>query len=171
MATGNTPTDKTQVSVDYSSLIKDYYISELNTLIKENHSFVAFLVISSGIEFLGKAISAEMDLFKEGNSKDDFKNALDSFPSLNKYSSLGLSKDKKGIDKTLYDIVRCGIVHSTSPKTGITLSEDGNDLPSVVGLADLAKDFNDACQDLLSGKIPMGKGKTLSDPIWYISDK
>lgn len=83
MATGYTKTHSEQQAIDISSFISDYYIDELKRLIRDKHFFVAFLVISSGIEFLGKAISNH-SWFKVGTSKKDFISALNAFPSLNR---------------------------------------------------------------------------------------
>jgi hypothetical protein len=170
-STGQTPTNTSQVPVDYASFINDYYIKELNSLVAEGHSVTAFLVISSGIEFLGKAISQD-NLFSSGHSNDDFNNALNTFKSLQKYSNLGLhsyQKNNHTVDDSLYAIVRCGIVHSSTPKIGITLTDGSNNLPCEVGLSDLFNDFVSACNELLNGSVPMGPGKNLKDPLCFIS--
>ena len=168
MATGKTQSDRTQTGVMVKDLIKDYYISELNVL-SNKHPFTAFMVISCGIEFLGKCISSETDWFLGSHSKDHFNNALTKFGSLDKYSKIGKEYDGKGNDVSLYDIIRCGIIHSSIPKAGITITEENNNLPDEVGLKDLTKDFIDACSDILNKKVQMGGGKSLDDVICYIS--
>ena len=165
--TGQTQTEVSQIAVDLASFISDHYIIELRKLISDNHPFVAFIVIASGIEFLGKAISNNT-FFEDGHSKTDFNNALSQFPSLQKYSNLGLFV-KNNIDLSLYKGLRCGIVHSTCPQNGIVLTEGNNALPKEIGLIDLSNDFIAACDDLLQGRIPMGTGKQLSDVLCYIS--
>ena len=167
-ATGSTQTHISQVRVSLSDFIKDYYIDELNCLISEEHYFVAFLVISSGIEFLGKAISGS-GWSVVGKSKRDFNKALRTFKSLRKYSKLGLKQDgAKSGDSSLYSIVRCGIVHFSCPGYGITLTDEGDALPHEIGIKDFSSDFIAACNDLLNGKVSLGKGKALADIICYI---
>ncbi len=165
MATGLTQTLSEQRAID-TTFISNYYIDEVNRLINDKHYFVAFLVISSGIEFLGKAIS-DHDWFETGTSKKDFNLALSVFTSLNKYENLGLKYDNATNDISFYSIVRCGIVHASTPLLGITLSEGANNLPKEIGITDLASDINNACNDLLNGVVPLGKGKKLSDIICY----
>lgn len=124
-------------------------------------------MISSGIEFLGKAIS-DYDWIMEGRSKEDFNNALQTFESLQKYSTLGLKQDSAQSDISLYSIVRCGIVHSSCPDVGITLTDAKNNLPGEIGIKDFSSDFIAACNDLLNEDVSLGKGKTLQDTICYI---
>ena len=166
MATGLTQTQSEQQAIDITTFISEYYINEVKQLISEKHYFVAFLVISSGIEFLGKAIS-DHDWSKTGTSREDFNSALSAFLSLKKYSNLGLEFDNAKNDTSFYTIVRCGIVHASRPMLGITLSEGNNNLPNKIGITDLYSDFNDACNDLLNGVVPLGNGKNLSDTICY----
>jgi len=166
--TGQTQTEVSQIAVDFASFISDHYINELSSLIADNHPFVAFIVIASGIEFLGKAISNN-PFFEDKHSKVDFNNALSKFPSLQKYSNLGLVVDNNNNDISLYKGLRCGIVHSTCPQNGIVLTEGSNDLPNEIGLIDLSNDFLAACNYLLQGGIQMGSGKQLTDILCYIS--
>ena len=166
MATGFTKTHIEQQPKDVSSFISDYYIDELKRLIRDKHFFVAFLVISSGIEFLGKAIS-DRSWFKSGTSKMDFNNALNTFPSLKKYDNLGVKLDKAQKDVSFYSVVRCGILHASCPQKGITLSETVNNLPNEIGIIDLSRDFFQACNDLLEKRVSLGKGKGLSDILCY----
>lgn len=166
MSTGLTPTQIEQQAIDIATFIRDNYISELKRLIQNRHFFVAFLVISSGIEFLGKAISNH-GWFKKGMSKKDFNHALAVFPSLNKYSNLGIKYDSSQNDESFYAIVRCGIVHASRPLQGISLSDTINLLPNEIGIKDLSTDFFTACNDLLNSAVPMGKGKNLNDIICY----
>jgi len=128
-----------------------------------------FLMISSGIEFLGKAISSDSDFFDENHSKDKFNLALSTFKSLNKYNTLGLEMNKN-VDVSLYSIVRCGIVHSSCPKDKIKLTETFNTLPDEIGLIDFSADFKAACQDLLDGTVQLGGGKALTDVLCYTSE-
>lgn len=166
MATGKTQSDITQKAVMVKDLIKDNYINELKELIKADHHFTAFIVISCGIEFLGKCISSTTDWFLDNHSKEDFNNALTSFESLIKYSTIGeLNRD----GASFYNIIRCGIIHSSVPKNGLTITEGKNNFPNEVGLRDLTEDFIKACNDLLNKKVKMGGGKSLDDVICYTS--
>ena len=168
MSTAKTQTDKTQRPVSVKEFIENYYIKDLEGLIN-NHPFTAFLVISCGIEFLGKCLSSN-DWFDRGHSTDDFNNALKVFDSLNKYSSLGLEFNKNdGEDISLYSRIRCGIVHSSVPKIGLSITEGKNNLPNEIGLKDLSKDFINACKSLLDKKVQMYCSKSLEDIICYIS--
>lgn len=166
MATGSTPTQIEQKAIDTATFIKDNYITEVKKLIDNGHYFFAFLVISSGIEFLGKAISNH-DWFRKRMSKKDFNHALKKFQSLNKYATLGIQYDNSQNDESFYAIVRCGIVHASRSLQGITLSDTVNVLPNEIGIQDLSTDFFAACNDLLNGVVPMGKGKNLKDIICY----
>lgn len=166
MSTGSTQTQIEQKSIDTATFINDNYITEVKSLIDNGHYFVAFLVISSGIEFLGKAISKH-GWFKKGMAKKDFNHALKIFQSLNKYATLGIQYDNSQNDESFYAIVRCGIVHAYRPLQGISLSDTVNVLPYEIGIIDLSTDFFAACSDLLSGVVPMGNGKNLKDIICY----
>ncbi len=169
MSTAKTQTEITKQIVTVKDFIEDYYIKELEQLIEDKYAFTAFLVISCGIEFLGKCLSP-YDWFDRGYSTDDFNNALKVFDSLNKYSSLGLEFNKNdGEDISLYSIIRCGIVHSSVPKIGLSITEGKNNLPNEIGLKDLSKDFMNACRSILDKTVPMHSSKSLEDAFCYVS--
>lgn len=160
MATGSTQTIKEQKEVSVKQYIEKYIMASVEDLVEREQHLPAFLMISCGIEFLGKCIGSkpfEDRDYQGGN----FKNALASFSSLNKYI-LNCSID-------IYTNLRCGIVHSLLPDNNIMLVEGKNNLPNVIGLKDLKDDFITACNDLLTDVCHMGDNKSLNDTICYIS--
>jgi len=79
-------------------------------------AYLSFVLISSGIEFLGKCVDVNSKWGDEGLSKKQFKNAIEElFPE--SYHSL--------MDD-LYSDLRCGLVHRITPGS-ISLTQNGND--------------------------------------------
>ena len=48
------------------------------------------------------------------------------------------------------------------------IADEGNALPHEIGIKDFSSDFITACNDLLNGKVRLGRGKALADIICYI---
>ena len=160
MATGSTQTFKEQKEVSVRQYIEEYIMRSVEELVDRDQYLPAFLMISCGIEFLGKCIGSRP--FRDrGYKGNNFKNALAGFSSLNKY------KINSSVD--IYKNLRCGIVHSLLPDNRIMLVEENNNLPNVIGLKNLKDDFITACNDLLTDVCHMGGNKTLNDTICYIS--
>lgn len=145
--------------------IQQNLIEEIGT-IKDEHPYMAFLLISCGIEFLGKCIGAN-DWQDSGHSTADFNNALSRFPSLQKYQSPNIGS------KSLYRIIRCGLCHALLPQQGIVLSQDAsqdlNSHPIVLKIDDFYGDFVTACETLKNDGSLLGLGKTLDMELLSIS--
>lgn len=126
--------------------IKIVLINELQ-LIVETRPYHSFLLIASGIEFLGKAIHPEHgDWDLKNKSRQTFKFALKNIPSLKKYHSIENTYN-------LYDSLRCGMAHGFAPKGKVTLSckEQKPHLQEDHGRINLKieefyRDFVEACQ-------------------------
>lgn len=88
--------------------INDVLIREMNTL-KTNHPYLAFNLICSGIEFLGKCLSD--DEWNEVNPQKYFLAGLSIFP-----------KGYQNIQKELWDL-RNSLIHAYLPHTKVGLSE------------------------------------------------
>jgi hypothetical protein len=125
--------------------IKTVFVDELKSLI-DTKPYISFMIISIGIEYLGKCINKEISNWQqEGKSKKNFEKAILEIPSLKKYS-IYLEKYK------FYDSFRCGLVHAASPKFQITFSREGqtnhleeNNKQLNLKIEDFFKDFEDAC--------------------------
>lgn len=128
-------------------VIKSVLIDELGTMIKE-HPYISFIIMASGIEFLGKCLSKE-DWQKSGQSRQDFQEAIRQIPSFSRYREL--------LDThQLYESFRCGLVHAISPKMNVTLSSKGEQhhLTSNGGrinlrVEDFYDDFRRACEFII----------------------
>ncbi len=119
--------------------------------------YLSFLLICSGIEFLGSCLD-EHDFHKVGLSRDRFKRAIVELfpPEYHKHA------------KTLYESLRCGIVHSALPKSDIGLTQEKES--TKYGTRHLVEkinrlilisetfytDFKNACEEL-KGRIRDGK--------------
>ena len=94
--------------------INDTLIEKIGKIIHVD-AYLSFLLICSGIEFLGKCIDSTKK-WEEGSSKKQFKSAIIKlFPD----SYHNLVND-------LYDDLRCGLVHRITPGS-ISLTQNGND--------------------------------------------
>lgn len=93
------------------------FIDQLGSIIND-HPYISFIVISTGIEFLGKCLDQKLEKWNEKQeSRKYFEKAILTIPSLQVYSSY---LDQNTFN--LYSNLRCGLVHSASPKYLITLS-------------------------------------------------
>lgn len=126
--------------------IKSVLVDEVGSMISE-HPYISFIVMGIGIEFLGKCLAEDRnDWNKRGYSKEDFKKAIESIPSPNKYEPYLASHD-------LYHSFRCGLVHAVAPKQQITLSSkdqlahmDVHGQKLNLKVEDFYKDFEAACE-------------------------
>ena len=130
--------------------IQKFMIEDIGKLV-DSHPYHSFLLISIGIEFLGKCLNGnEWD--DPNNSTNDFNNAIKDLRSFAKYRSI----------TELHDKLRCGLAHLNAPKKGILLDKDGNDLsasPVILGCRELYEDFKSACNEVLEDK----EGKVKKD--------
>lgn len=171
MSTAYTQTNSEQRAVSISEFIQTHYVDVVPDLVNSKYSFVAFQVISCGIEFLGICISNH-DFVTSKQSQSDFDLALEKFPSLHKYSKLTIVQDSTVPgNRELYGALRCGVIHDSRPKKGLMLSEKNNVLPAIIGLDNFSSDFIAACEYLLTSSISLGGGKSLSDTFCYVNDE
>ena len=130
--------------------IEKVYVLELGNMIKE-HSYLSFIIMGLGIEFLGKCIDKELKTWNtKGRSKSDFENAIKKIPSLQKY--------KHYLKKySLYSSFRCGMAHASAPGYSITLSSKSErhhlheaDHRLNLKVEDFYNDFKDACLHIIN---------------------
>ncbi len=94
--------------------IKDTLIEKIGKIIHVD-AYLSFLLICSGIEFLGKCIDST-EKWEEGNSGEQFKTAI-----------IKLFPDGyHNLVNDLYKDLRCGLVHRIIPGS-ISLTQNGND--------------------------------------------
>lgn len=128
------------------------FIDQLGSIIND-HPYISFIVISTGIEFLGKCIDHDLNQWdKIRKPRKYFEKAILTIPSLQVYSSY---LDQNTFD--LYSNLRCGLVHSASPNYLITLSSkqetghlvlENNRLN--LKIEDFYRDFRLACEFIIS---------------------
>jgi hypothetical protein len=119
--------------------IDTFLINGIGRLVDE-HPFQAFILMATGIEFLGKCLN-EGEWDTSNQSRDDFNAALDKLDSLGKYKEI----------ENLYNKLRCGLAHLGIPKTGLTLCPDKNNLeanPILLGCKEFYEDFKAACTEI-----------------------
>lgn len=127
--------------------IEQVYLKELSML-SPTHPYIAFAIISIGIEFLGKCLNKDEPTWHK-TKRDDFNDAIDEL--LSKYSN-----------KNLKDKLRNGFAHSFLPKgLSLTSNNDPNKIgehmephpnnPSVtvIVLDELLLDFQNACKEMI----------------------
>lgn len=126
--------------------IQKVLIDELGSMIK-THPYMSFIIMSIGIEFLGKCINrGRVDWNLGGRPTVDFEKAINDIPNFERYRIYLTTHD-------LYDSLRCGLAHSVAPKGKVTLSSKeeaphltvfGNSVNLKV--EDFYKDFKEACE-------------------------
>jgi uncharacterized protein involved in outer membrane biogenesis len=128
--------------------IEQVLINEVGE-IYENHPYIAFAIISIGIEFLGKCLNNKEDWNFKGRSKTDFEFAINTLNSFSKYRNLNYN---------LQDSLRNGFLHSFTPKENITLSSKNQQSHLTVDLDDKLNlncenfylDFKNGCKEIIS---------------------
>lgn len=138
--------------------ISNVLIEELKAVVRTS-PWLAFVLIGSGIEFLGKCIDTKYptDWDKQGRSEHNFKAAIRELNGLNKYTFL---LDRSGFN--LYSKFRCGLTHGLAPKSGISLSSKAGESPNLFEtngtvnfhINSLYEDFKTACEDVISRTYP-----------------
>lgn len=94
--------------------IKDTLIEKIGKIIHVD-AYLSFLLICSGIEFLGKCIDST-EKWGDGKSEEQFKAAI-----------IKLFPDGyHNLVNDLYKDLRCGLVHRITPGS-ISLTQNGND--------------------------------------------
>lgn len=129
--------------------IKSVLIDEVGSMINI-YPYISFIIMGIGIEFLGKCLATtRSDWNEKGHSGPDFKNAISTIPSLQKYKPYLKTHN-------LYSSFRCGLAHAISPKLQITLSSKG-ELGHMIEhsgrlnlkVEDLYSDFKQACEYII----------------------
>ncbi len=129
--------------------INKYFIEEIGSLVEER-SFVSFVLMAIGIEFLGKCLNTNDWDDKSEKSGKTFDAAKIQFDSLVKYQAI----------PDLYHSLRCGLAHRLMVKGHIILSPDQNNLTGpdyTIGCKEFYNDFKQACQDAIDNKNGMIK--------------
>jgi len=132
--------------------INHVLINEIGDVV-EHHKWLSFILICSGIEFLGGCLDQEEKaLNAKKRSAKRFNNAiLKLFPS--KYHPF-INNGKEG----LYAQLRCGMNHVALPGLQIALSERNSTLENlsewnnrtVIIAEDFYSDFKNACHTIMS---------------------
>jgi hypothetical protein len=106
--------------MNVEDFIKNVLIKEIGD-IKSNHPFLAFNLICSGIEFLGKCLKFDIiNDFDDGNSY--FKNTIvELFP-----------ENYHKLKNILWNDLRNGMIHILLPKSKIGLSEKRHDMSNLI---------------------------------------
>jgi hypothetical protein len=96
--------------------ISDTLVHEIGIISRRN-PYLGFLLICSGIEFLGKCINTTVsDWNQSGQSETNFVAAINElFP-----------RQYHGLGKDIYTEMRCGLLHALLPGSKIALSEIKN---------------------------------------------
>lgn len=156
--------EKTEIPIKVKDFIEKYLIGHIGE-IKDKYPYEAFLLISCGIEFLGKCLN-NRNWQDTGQSKADFENAVENIPSLKRYTS---------VKKDLYKSLRCGLCHAFQPKKGFLISNsqseqlDKNKGGIVINIKKFYDAFEKACYDLLEARVTAGKN--LDDTFLYITEE
>lgn len=110
-----------------------------------SNPYLAFMVLSASIEFIGKCKCKLKDPHeRRKNGKNLFVDAIDSINALSSYRIFNY-KTSKGHSNKLYTALRCGLLHAAMPNIGIILSSEKNELErGVVGCKSLYSDVKTA---------------------------
>lgn len=123
--------------------IREYLIDKIEKL-KDSDPYIAFLMMSIGIEFLGKCLNKKKKWDTEDRSKKDFNLAISSLNSLNKY---------QGWD--LYHKLRCGLAHTMMVKSGLEIKDKGTSTSTCVSCEGFYNDFKAACEEVMNMSLPV----------------
>lgn len=142
----------------------DEFIVEGIKPIVDKKPYLAFILLSSAIEFLGKCLNKTNDWQQNGKSREDFCNAIKTFSSLQKYDVAFANENERNQcdlkERCLYRVLRCAMVHALQPRPEIILEADRNNLAkNTIGCKELYEDVVKACEDVknmsLNKTIPM----------------
>lgn len=133
--------------------IQETLIKEFGDIVngKERHDYISFLLISCGIEFLGRCMDAagtDWELHKSNGKY--FKQGITLFPQCYQ------KRKKRNIPHILYKGLRCGICHALLPQKNIYVSskkkQDLNNIPICLNIRTFFDDFKKACTSLLNNE-------------------
>lgn len=129
--------------------IQTVFIDELGCLV-DSKPYHSFMLMSIGIEFLGKCIDKNLVHWNERASLKYFKNAISKIPSLKKYECYLKSYN-------FYNSFRSGLVHAGAPTFSITLSSKNQTEHLVIQnerlnlkVEDFYADFKMACEFVIN---------------------
>ena len=121
--------------------------------IKERHPYLAFVLIASGIEFLGKCLCPNAD-WHESDPKGNFEKAINTLDNFQKYRSYTGGNGNHVPDVSLYGELRCGLVHAFLPQKDIILHSGSgeckiyDDKKVHLYIETFFDDFKNACKEL-----------------------
>ena len=128
-----------------------FFCKELEQLV-DKKPYMAFVIMSSILEFKGKCYHKRRDFQETGTSKNDYYDAINKLDSLKEYRILNNSSNNNGQDTNnnyLYTSLRCGMVHAFLPKVDIILAPSENDLSKkIVGAQELYTDLQKAWEEI-----------------------
>ncbi len=159
--------------MDVEDFIKNVLIKEIED-IKSNHPFLAFVLICSGIELLGKLLEYDnvIDLHKYKNNGYFFKKAIDKL-FCNKRNNYLLVKND------LWTNLRNGMAHTLLPQSNIGLTEKRHDKKQIINKENhpykqgsqyimiieyFFDDFVDACNEVINQKPQLMKQIIINIP-------
>ncbi len=141
------------------NFIKQELVSGIESIL-EDHKYLSYALIASGIEFLGACIDPN-DVHKKYESKNRFRKAVDLlFPD--SYKAFNNLDNRGDFQNDLYENLRCGVSHVLLPQKNLVLSErkhtgakhlivDQSGRLNLV-IEDLFEDFKKACE-IVIGKL------------------
>ncbi len=132
------------------NFIKEYLIKQIREIIDEDHPYLAFALIASGIEFLGKCLNtAQLTWDYNNKSGDDIGCAIDEL--MPHYRHLNLK-----------DELRNGMLHMMKPKSRLSLAyanhsyigehlkpHPHNPNQIVLEVISFHNDFRSACEEII----------------------
>ena len=135
-------------SVFPKEFIEEYLIKQIRQIIDENHPYLAFVLMASGIEFLGKCLNPNSN-WDHSNSGPDIDNAVKQL--MPRYKKLNLRNE-----------LRNGLLHMLRPKTKLALEYKGHNqnakhldkyLPDtkriILEVTEFYEDFKNACHEII----------------------
>lgn len=137
--------------LDARGFVQSTLIEEFGDIVngQEKHDYLSFLLISCGIEFLGRCmdtVETSWNLHKRNGHY--FKKGITLFPACYQ------RRKGKNIPNRLYKGLRCGICHTLLPKEGIYVSstekQDLSGNPICLNIHTFYDDFRSACISLLN---------------------
>lgn len=129
----------------------DMFINDYIESLIDSNPYLAFMVLSASIEFIGKCRCRLKDPHEKGKrGKNIFVDAIDNIKALSPYRILNYNT-ANGHSNKLYTALRCGLLHAAMPNVGIILSSGENELGrNVVGCRSLYSDIKDAWKEINS---------------------
>lgn len=122
----------------------DKLINEYIEPLVISNPYLAFMVLSASVEFIGKCRHRLKNPHNNGTKKNMFVDAIDNINALSPYRVFNY-KTSIGHSNKLYTALRCGLLHAAMPNVGIILSSEENEIErNVVGCKSLYSDIKSA---------------------------